>query len=61
MEWEMVVAIAVITPIILLPVAFVWYLNLAGIYAAVKRQLGRPAKKPERQPREVEVRFRESK
>lgn len=36
MEWEMVVAIAVITPIILLPVAFVWYLNLAGIYAAVK-------------------------
>ena len=35
MEWEMVVAIAVVTPIILLPVAFVWYLNLAGIYAAV--------------------------
>jgi hypothetical protein len=36
MEWEMVVAIAVATPIILLPVAFVWYLNLAGLYAAVK-------------------------
>ncbi len=36
MEWEMVVAIAVATPIILLPVAFVWYLNLAGIYAVVK-------------------------
>ena len=36
MEWEMVVAIAMATPIILLPVAFVWYLNLAGIYAAVK-------------------------
>jgi hypothetical protein len=35
MEWEMVVAIAVATPIILLPVAFVWYLNLAGLYAAV--------------------------
>jgi len=35
MEWEMEVAIAVATPIILLPVAFVWYLNLAGLYAAV--------------------------
>jgi len=34
MEWQIIVALALAAPIILLPVAFVWYLNIAGIYAA---------------------------
>jgi hypothetical protein len=37
MEWEFVVALVVMIPVILLPVAFVWYLNLGGIVAAVRR------------------------
>jgi len=37
MEWEFVVALVVMVPLILLPVAFVWYLNLGGILAAVRK------------------------
>ncbi len=36
MEWQVIVALAVAIPIILLPVAYVWYLNLGGILAAIK-------------------------
>jgi hypothetical protein len=36
MEWQVVVALVVAVPIILFPAAFVWYLNLGGIYAAIK-------------------------
>ena len=36
MEWQFVVALAVAIPVILFPAAFVWYLNIGGIHAAVK-------------------------
>ena len=36
MQWEFIVALVVGIPIILFPVAFVWYLNIGGIYVAVK-------------------------
>ncbi len=36
MQWEFVVALVIAIPIILFPVAFVWYLNIGGIYAAIK-------------------------
>jgi hypothetical protein len=32
----MIVALALAIPVILFPAAFVWYLNIGGIYAAVK-------------------------
>ena len=35
MEWQIVVAIVVAVPVILFPAAFVWYLNLGGIVAAL--------------------------
>ena len=35
MRWEFVVALVVAIPIVLVPVAFMWYLNLGGIYKAV--------------------------
>ncbi|MFC1985837.1 hypothetical protein ACFLUK_00455 [Chloroflexota bacterium] len=41
MEWQIMVALAVVIPIILFPVAFVWYLNIGGIYAAVKEARAR--------------------
>ena len=36
MEWQVIVALVIAIPIILFPVAFVWYLNIGGIYAAIK-------------------------
>lgn len=48
MQWQFVVLLSVAIPIILFPVAFVWYMNLRGIYEAlrgtkVKRVTGREA------------------
>ena len=36
MEWQTIVALVVAVPIILFPAAFIWYLNIGGIVAAVK-------------------------
>lgn len=41
MEWQIVIALVVAIPIILFPVAFVWYLNVGGIYAAIKEARAR--------------------
>ena len=36
MEWQIILALVLAIPIILFPAAFVWYLNVGGIYAAIK-------------------------
>jgi len=36
MQWQLIVALVVAIPIILFPAAYIWYLNVGGIYAAVK-------------------------
>jgi len=36
MQWEFVVALLVTIPIILFPVAFVWYLNASGLYQVLR-------------------------
>ncbi len=36
MEWQLVAALVIAVPVVLFPVALVWYLNLGGIFAAVK-------------------------
>lgn len=36
MQWEFIVALAIAIPIILIPPALVWYINIGGIYAAIK-------------------------
>ena len=38
MEAPIIIAIVVAAPLILLPVAFVWYLNIAGIMGAYKER-----------------------
>lgn len=43
MEWQIVIALVIAIPVILFPVAFVWYLNLGGIYAAIKQARARRA------------------
>ncbi len=37
MEWEFVVVLVIAIPIILFPAAFVWYMNVGGIYAAIRQ------------------------
>ena len=41
MQWEFIVALVVGIPIILFPAAFVWYLNIGGIYALIKEKRAR--------------------
>jgi len=41
MEWQIVVALVIAIPVILFPVAFVWFLNIGGIYASVKEARAR--------------------
>ena len=45
MEGQAVLAMALVAPVILMPVAFVGYLTIGGIYAAVRRtpRAARPA------------------
>jgi len=46
MQWELIVALVVAIPIILVPAAFVWYLDLGGVIQAAKeaRQTAREKK-----------------
>ena len=37
MEWQVMLVLILTVPIILIPVAFIWYINFGGIYAAVKK------------------------
>ena len=34
MQWEFIVALVIAIPVILFPVAFVWYLNIGSIFQA---------------------------
>ncbi len=36
MEWQAILALLLVIPIILVPVAFIWYLNVGGLYVAIK-------------------------
>ena len=51
MEWQFILALVLAIPIILIPAAFIWYLNIGGLYAAVrearaKRRTGKEVKVP---------------
>ncbi len=39
MQWELIVALVLAIPIILFPAAYVWYLNVGGLYAAIKEMI----------------------
>ena len=41
MEGQVIIALAIAIPVILFPAAFVWYLNLGGVYQAVKEARAR--------------------
>ncbi|MFH0769036.1 MAG: hypothetical protein V1932_05670 [Chloroflexota bacterium] len=41
MEWQVIIALALAIPILLIPVGLVWYTNISGIYAAIKESRAR--------------------
>ena len=41
MEWQIVVALVIAIPVILFPVAFVWFLNISGILMVWKESRAR--------------------
>ncbi|MBE0480307.1 MAG: hypothetical protein IBX68_04945 [Dehalococcoidia bacterium] len=36
MEWPVIIALVLGLPVILFPAAYVWYLNMGGIYGLIK-------------------------
>ena len=43
MQWQVIVALVIAIPVILLPVLFVWFLNIGGIYTSIKEIRARRA------------------
>jgi len=54
MEWQFIVALVVAIPVILFPVAFLWYLNVGGLYTAVQEARKRKAARREKRKAMVE-------
>jgi len=38
MQWEFIVALVVAIPLILFPAAFIWYVNVGGLYIMLKER-----------------------
>ena len=55
MEWQIIVALIIAIPIILFPVAFVWYLNVGGLVAAVKEARAKRVARKKRVEERVKV------
>ena len=45
MEWQIIIALVMVIPVILFPAAFIWYLNIGGIFTAVKEAGARRARR----------------
>ena len=48
MEWQFIVALVVAIPIILFPAAFIWYVNVGGLYIMLKERRKKKAAAKER-------------
>ncbi len=47
MEVQLIVALVVVIPVILFPAAFVWYVNISGMYQMMKEKRVAREKKAE--------------
>lgn len=45
MGWQAILALVLIIPVVLIPVALVWYINFSGIRLALKESRARKANK----------------
>ena len=43
MEWQVILALVLAIPVMLIPVALIWYINVGGIYLAIKEARERRA------------------
>ncbi len=55
MQWEFIVALVIAIPIILFPAAYVWYLNIGGIYTTVKELRARRVAREKAVSEEVDI------
>jgi len=46
MEWQFVVALAVMIPVLLFPAALVWYVNVSGLFEVTRTSLERRKRRP---------------
>ena len=55
MDWPIILALVLVIPFILIPVAFVWYLNVSGLYQVMRdaRQRQRRRAAASREAKEV--------
>ena len=47
MEWYIILIIVLAVPVVLFPVAFVWYLNVSGLYRVMRDARQREKKRAE--------------
>ncbi len=55
MQWEFVVALVIAIPIILFPAAYIWYLNIGGIYTMVREVRDRRIAREKAVSEEVDI------
>ena len=48
MEWQIIVALVVVIPLVVFPAAFIWYLQVGGVIAVLRARRARAAKRAER-------------
>jgi len=54
MEWQIILAIVLGIPIILIPVVLIWYINVSGIYTVIRETQKRRAARKKR-TREAQI------
>jgi len=58
MEWQIILALVLAIPIILIPAAFAWYLNVSGIFTVIRETRKRRIAREKRMKAAVEVEAR---
>jgi len=48
MEWQIIVVLVVVIPLVVFPAAFIWYLQVSGVIAVLRARRARAAKRAER-------------
>jgi len=54
MEWQIILAIVLGIPVILIPVMLIWYINISGIYTVIRQTQKRRAARKKR-AREAQI------
>ena len=58
MEWQVILALVLVIPVILIPAAFAWYLNVSGIFTVIRETRKRRIAREKRMKAAVEVEAR---